>query len=366
MTTRRQIMVQTAFGRLGAAYDGVTLPLTTWSWVAESLRQMANVYAVSAIKPLSASLVDTAPALVTLLRRYLEVCAPGRTRLHERRGAQDLSHPLAPLPSLDPDRSIVFFTSGKDSTHLLLRLKEEGRAKDGALLAVYCTNLNRSETIYEQASTKEICAKLGIPLRTVRVTNGIKLNREAHNIGLREQLVAFLALPHILEHRASTLFYGLHGTSEHLAPALWTSDFEAFGLFLEFFKGWGLAVSKHVDFPNVDEERIIADLCARAPDLLRESTSCYTQPNFREQHHKLLSAKLPGIPLYKGCGNCLKCCRINAGMLLYAQERATWPEGPKRNLVAHLTKRFNEKFRDDHTLESMVNQLKEQKNAPVQ
>ena len=197
----------------------------------------------------------------------------------------------------------------------------------------------------------------------MRVTNGVKLNRLSHNIGLREQLILFLALPHILEHRAGAAYYGLHAQIGSLSPALWTADAEALGLASAFLAahGLGLACRKHIDFPDVDEERIIADLCARAPDLLRESTSCYTQPNFREQHHKMLSKKLPGLPLYKGCGNCVKCCRINAGLLLYAQERETWPEGPRKNLAAHITKRFNEKFKDDHTLESMVNQLKERK-----
>ena len=250
------------------------------------------------------------------------------------------------------ERVSIMFTGGKDSLHLLLKLIEQyGREN---IIAIYCKNLNRSEACYEKETVKIICDKLGVKYRLIDITNSIKLNRNDHNIGLREQLILGCALPYIMSFKASKVFYGLHDGFEKLTPALFTSHKKAFAHVTKSLTSYGvnLEIRNHIDYPDVSEISILKDLIENHYDLFLMTNSCYTQKNFREMHHEKQQSKYKTIRLYNGCGVCLKCLRINAALLIYRDVEKNKVESIR--LSQFIAGKFHRDYPGDNILKELV------------
>jgi 7-cyano-7-deazaguanine synthase in queuosine biosynthesis len=344
----RRLVVTAREGKLGATYPAAVVP----AFFPRALQETVSAYYASATKreprwrePPSANLA----ALVAEYFRHnngILINAATRPRL-----------PVVTTYVLDRRRVTITFTGGKDSTHLLMRVLERG-TPEAHVQAVYCKNLNRSETAYEQKAVVKICERLGVRLRTVDVTNSIKLNRAGHNIGLREQLILCLALPYIVEFGSGLVLYGLHEGFETVTPALYSSHKSAFEHYLAYLREFGveLEVRNHVDYPDVNELMIARDLIERGRELLDMGSSCYTQMNFREACHERLQAKMPDMPLYNGCGSCVKCLRINGAILLYDARARAAPAAQRAALARHLFEGFM-RFPHDHTLADVMEEI---------
>ena len=79
--------------------------------------------------------------------------------------------------------------------------------------------------------------------------------------------------------------------------------------------------------------------------LLSLTSSCYCQKNFREHRNDLLTSKFPKQYLYHGCGSCVKCMRINGGILAFTSNFT-------RDFAQHWFKQI-EKYPQDETLNSL-------------
>lgn len=346
----RKISIATGAGNFTATYPAEIVP----GWFQKCLSETVRAYAASASK----SPIITEGVSNNLFKLVHEYFIANRFPTPRQLPAQPSKNTFT-FPVFDKDRVSVMFTAGKDSLHLLVRLIERG-IRPGNIQAVYVKNLNRSETWYEQRAIPEIASLLGITYQIVDVTNSIRLNRTGHNIGLREQLILACALPYILDFKSPLIFYGLHDGFEHMSPPLYTSHKSAFDIYRNYlFEDFNvrLFVANHPDYPNVSEHSIAKDLITRHRDLLNKSRSCYTQKNFREHHHGNLQAKIPNIPIYNGCGYCLKCLRINGAILLYCEQAGKAPEPEKSFLRKHLKYSADEKFPHDKTLKDIVSLL---------
>jgi hypothetical protein len=257
----------------------------------------------------------------------------------------------------DPGRAIVYLTGGKDSVHLAVRLKEKLGAVN--VKAVYVAGLNRSETFYERRTVPIICSKIGIDVDIYECSNGIKLNRTGHNIGLREQLVIALSWPTIVNFNAGSLYFGLTHDESLIPSMLWTDTPEAFESMEEFGRYYGqqFKIKRHLDYPGITEELIMRDMIVQYPHLLKHVESCYTQMNWRENMHKML-ANSCGLEIYKGCGYCVKCCRINASMMLYDARIFLAPIAKRKILLQHILKMITEKFSDDSFLVETIKKVR--------
>ena len=271
--------------------------------------------------------------------------------------------PLVPTPvtyavwagpevPLRADRVTVLCSGGKDSVHLAVRLLETGCAPADCQL-VYVTNVNRSEAHYERLAVQRVAKELGVAHVLVPVTNGIRLNRFRHNIGLREQLLLGCALPHVVAFGSGRVLFGSMGREwEEFHPELYASHESAQTLYAAFLAASGIPVQigPHLDYPDHDERWMLEDFIRRHRALLTLTASCYTQANFRERHHALLAAKVSRLPIYQGCGICLKCLRINAGLLLYDLEMATAPRAQWDRLRQHVLTAQGARFPNDARL----------------
>lgn len=260
--------------------------------------------------------------------------------------AEPLGFGMLPLR---PDRATVLCSGGKDSVHLAARLLETGWPAQDVQL-VYVTNVNRSEAHYERQAVDRVARHLGIGAVQVPVTNGIRLNRGNHNIGLRQQLLLACALPHIVAFGSQRVFTGaLHEWDEF---GTYTSHQTTQAIFIDFLISAGVPITlaPHIDYPAVSDRGLLEDFIRRHRALLSLTASCFTQANFRERHHALLASKVPGLPIYHGCGVCVKCLRINAGLLLYDLELANAPRALWEKLRAHVVSAWHERFPDDPNL----------------
>ncbi len=246
------------------------------------------------------------------------------------------------LIKTDPKKHAVMLTSGKDSVHLLKFLVEKYGAEN--IIGIYVDRINKSEAIYEAAASKILADLFQIQFKKVEVTNSIDLNREGHNIGLRDQLLLTLALPFIFEFGAAKVWYGV--THHEQPPQLWTETQEAHQFVLEVIrKMWQVDLEVHFHCENGFHEFDILRDAVQDLGLLSLTSSCYCQKNFREHRNDLLTSKFPKQYLYHGCGSCVKCMRINGGILAFTSNFT-------RDFAQHWFKQI-EKYPQDETLNSL-------------
>lgn len=247
------------------------------------------------------------------------------------------------------ENNLVLFTSGKDSTYLLSKIASESKGKT---YAIYIPNINKSETYYEKKSTFQIASKLGVELIMPDIVNSIKINRDGHNIGLREQLLLMLALPVAQRYNCSNLYLGVYPNEK--PPELFAAWPETLKLTEQFFKEFNYNVNIKYFGENITEHLILKEMAKNQRELLHECTSCYSQLNFRETKHKRLKQKLPNIEIYKGCGSCIKCLRMNAALLPYMDDKFS---SEKKYLKKYIEVRHAGKWSKDKTLTSLLNDL---------
>lgn len=228
------------------------------------------------------------------------------------KGALESGRPIDSRDLLGPDRAsrssgrpLVFFTSGKDSLHLALYLK----ARSPVL--VYIDGLNRSESVYEKRTGAAFAKAFGFDFKILKIPKPIKRNRSGHNIGLRDQIIVATAYPLIQKLEISEVWFGV--THPVQPPELFTETFQAHDLASVLYDH---EVTVRFHFENGFSEMAIMKECIEK-DLLKFTSSCYSQPNFREHKHKLLKNKFPKQSLYHGCGSCLKCLRINGSIVAF-------------------------------------------------
>ena len=256
----------------------------------------------------------------------------------------------------NPDKHVVMFTSGKDSLHLLLRLIEEFGKEN--ILALYCSNINKSENYYETKAVKKICAHLGVRWKIIKVTNSIRLNRTNHNIGLREQLTLGTALPYILSWRAKHVWYGVYRAFDDIMSGVFSHHKSAFEIATGHLKevGVDLTISNHIDYP-IQNIMILKFLIEKHRDIFFMSSSCYSQLNFREMHHRREQKKYPDIELYHGCGICLKCLIANGGILLFDKKAQMAPGLQRDRLKNQIIRGYKSKHPDDGALKQIYDMM---------
>lgn len=254
----------------------------------------------------------------------------------------------------DKNKHVVMFTSGKDSLHLLLRLI--GEYGEENVLALYCKSINKSEAYYEVRSAEEICKKLGVKFKAIDISNSIKLNRENHNIGLRDQLTLCLSMPYIMDFKAHKVWYGITRGFVDLLSGVFSHHKTAFEFSQKYLESIGIniEISNHIDYPEVNEDKITKDLIENHRELLFMTSSCYAQLNWREKMHKNLQERVHNLEIYPGCGYCVKCCRVNMALLNYDNKNVE-DVTARQVLFKHIYKLYKEKFSDDKTLTDQIN-----------
>jgi len=216
--------------------------------------------------------------------------------------------------TFDDKKVAIAYSGGKDCVYLAIKLIESG-IKPENILNIYIPNINKSESHYEKIAVEKTSNFLGCQYHIVETKNSIKVNRSGHNIGTREQLIAGIALPYMIQFGASKLYFGLKKDSGDL---LFTDRRDVFDLFEKRIK---------YDVPQIDlipygplvgltDLSIAKYMVKNCPGILDLTSSCYTQINFRERRHKALQDKFPNIPLYNGCGSCQKCMIINGAIVI--------------------------------------------------
>lgn len=259
---------------------------------------------------------------------------------------------------LNPEKHVITLTGGKDSFFQLHKTAQETKPEN--ILCLYVENLNKSECVYEKKSIKKICQHYGVKYKIMRLTNSIKINRQSHNIGLREQLVFVVCLPEILKFKAKNIHYGVHqggyhGFQENKKASfsnMYTGTKHCWDLFFQLTKQYGLPDIELRAHPHEDDFETI-EAIMNDDDIFKVlplSSSCYTQINFRERHHQNLQKKFKTIKLSNGCGHCIKCVRINSGILLRELKRETVSPKEARFLFTHLKKKFRDHGAEDKTV----------------
>lgn len=210
----------------------------------------------------------------------------------------------------DDETSIVFLTTGKDSLFLLKKVLERGVRP----VAVYISGINRSESIYEKRAFWDACRVFGVPGKMFHFTNSIKYNRSGHHIGLRDQVISSIAIEN-LSSKKMNLYFGV--THVIQPPKLYSETKEAHAYLIR---------QAEKIYDNKIEVTFLSDLGFHEFDALKWiveenkldlTTSCYAQMNFREQKNRSMRSNFPIQKLYKGCGHCIKCLRINGAILAF-------------------------------------------------
>lgn len=323
-------------------------------WFKQLFYEMGQAYFYSATKDHEVYLEDVSEAMKNLIQEYYMGVGVHMSRFKHI----PLNRFTQAKHEVNLDKITVAFSGGKDCIHLLLKLIESGIDKKD-ITCVYITNLNRSESFYEQQSGAEICAKLGVEYALIPINNSIPVNRSGHNIGLREQLVSTLALPIMVKNGSSILYFG--NKIVNRPGQIWCTTPKPFELITERFAQSGITYQMMIhpghknDITDVD---ITNDMLENYPEYLQMSSSCYTQQNFREQKHKMLKQNLPDIPIYHGCGNCQKCVIING--CVYLKYKDTAPKGQVEHLKKHLNKKYQAKFLDNHDIQHLMEIINEQ------
>ncbi len=336
------------FGTMGlsANYD-VEYP----KWFSLLFREMAQIYFYSATKRPSISLQNVSAEMVNLLRGYLEANELKYDLRVTLPIVKDANYETA---KLDPNKFTVMLTGGKDSLHALMVLLEKHKKKN--IQCLYVPNINKSESYHEKIAVTEVCKKAGVRFRIIDASNSIQLNRSGHNIALRSQLLVTLALPYILDFGSHNVTFGL----EHLDypdPGLYTCSKESFDFFKNALNNTYNIKLNIVDHPMapIKEFDIIKQMIEKWPEYLDLSSSCYRQLNFREKQNSLLRERHPDFKCYQGCGNCVKCLRINGVKALYDSSghfASRW------NMAKEVNNIFVTKFSDDKELGNIVKELR--------
>lgn len=287
----------------------------TFPGLADLFSQVAYCYYLSAKKSGVIKATSLSQNSLDLIKRYLNI--------------NQISPKIVDIPKkipklefqfeLDDSKHVVFLTSGKDSVHLLQTIVGKFGAQN--VLAIYVDRLNKSEAVYESKNSEKIAAHFGVKYHRVEVVNSIKLNRDGHNIGLRDQMILVSALSEIFNFRASNVWYGV--THDEQPPSLWTETYDAHVYIQQLiWTMYGVKLSIHFHCENGVHELDIIREIVQDRALLDMTSSCYSQQNFREHKHDSVQRKFPKFPFYNGCGSCVKCMRINGGILAFTHAKS--------------------------------------------
>ena len=270
--------------------------------------------------------------------------------------ANEITYPEVPVSKMKKGKYTIMFTGGKDSLHVLMYLLNDKKVKPQDIQCVYIPNINKSETHYERQTVEKICTKAKVKFVVVEVSNSVRINREGHNIGLRDQLLVTLALPYIIDFQSPTVIFGLHHAFDKMDAPLFTSHSSAFNCLELALRNLGVEI-KIEPHPSrgISEIQITRELIEKYPEYFWMTNSCYRQLNFRERQHKACQERNPDFKIYHGCGSCLKCLRINGILALYESSgnfAARW------NMAKEVNNTFVKKYPHDETLLEVVKLLR--------
>lgn len=332
--------------RIEITYPDEFVPI----WFSKLFTEMVIAYWTCASRPSILDVSKLSKSTAKLIQRYFEVNELPLKIL----GEPDSTSKIGGLKyTQDKKKIAIMFSGGKDSVHLAIKLIEKyGREN---LTAFYVKNINKSESYYETRAAENICKKLEINLEIIRPTNSIKLNRMNHNISLRGELVATLALPYLIRDKISKIYFGTFSSFKKIDPPMFGEHEEA----LEYFNDWiapsGLHFDFHEHFADIKID-VYKDMVQKHRDILNMTSSCYTQLNFREHRYVIFKDNVPDIPIYDGCGSCIKCLRINSAILLFDPDAKNWPKDQIAFLLQHFVE-FSERYPNDGSFQEHLKLL---------
>jgi len=277
------------------------------------------------------------------------------------------STPFASIESLEPIRdykpnpknlNIFALTGGKDSALLLAIFKR--LYPNERCIAFYAPNINKSESVYEKEAAFLIAAKLKTKFINTKLKNSVRINRENHNIGLREPLALASLFGHLTE-KPTHIWFGSNRAFEKVHDKMFASSKSAADITAKLF--YPEEPPQILNFAALPENSIppvhfmFAELEASFPEIAKYVSSCYAQKNFREHKHDSLQKKFPTFKIYQGCGYCVKCMRINAQKYLLE-------ENPPPEFLTHL-KEYQEKSPDSEIELLLENISKKQIYIPI-
>lgn len=340
MEKQRTISTRVREMRIACTFPDSIIP----QWYPQLFNEVTVAYHACATKPSVVDLKMLSKPMETLTRRYFEVNGlapkftgePNSLKISSNRDIKQESK-----------KSAVFFSGGKDSVHLALRLLETHDKND--LFAVYVANLNKSETYYEARATKAICDRLGIKHVIVRPVNSIRLNRANHNISLRGQMIFTLSLPYLIREKIKHIYFGNFFSFDEIHPPMFGEHKEALGYLNSWLEPFGLNYEFHPHFVKQNIE-IYEEMIGKWRDILDMTSSCYTQMNFREHRFAHFKAKVPDIPVYAGCGTCIKCLRINSAILLFDKFAKEAPLDQQEYLMNHF-RNWSDRYPEDESFQ---------------
>lgn len=337
---RSSLEIRGEYGRLSIAYP---FKINYENEFSELFRAVYTLYTISVSNAKAIYTNKLTPNGIEILNNYLSI---------NKIKTELLTYDWEPYTNADfkinGDNNLILFTSGKDSTYLLTKLIKQNKKT----YAIYFPNINKSESIYEKKSVVEICKDLNVPLIIPKVTNSIRVNRDGHNIGLREQLLLSLAMPVAEKYGCSNIYLGVYATEK--PPELYAAWPETLSLTEKLLTDFNYNVS--INYMNEETEyTVLKSLAQNNSNLLRKCTSCYSQINFRENKHKRLKEKLPNLDIYKGCGSCIKCLRINSALLPSFYKTSYKSEA--QYLERYIRKRQQERYSKDLTLRTLLDDL---------
>jgi len=324
-------------------------------WFSSIFSEMVQAYYFSVTKPYLVKLKRVSEPIQNLIKRYYSINELKADYINIGEASSEKSDKEY---SFDPKRVCIAFSSGKDCVHLLKRLIEQG-IEPNNILCIYTDRVNKSEAIYEKKAGEIICAQIGCHFKVIKISSGIKFNRDGHNIGLRGQLSGMLSLPYMLEFGSNVLYLGLKRLG-HKVPQVWTDDPEAneyLNQRLNEVAGVKIDWRVHTDFygEGITGVKIMEDMAGKYRSLLDLTSSCYTQINFREKRNATLQAKVPNLPIYNGCGNCRKCVEINAAILIWDKNvQENTPLSEQKKLLIHLNERFDGNFSHETEVKELL------------
>lgn len=319
------------FGKSGIS---VNYDVPFLAWFPSFFRQMAHVYHYSAKLGENAILRWTIPPLVELLTEFLK--GKGLSgKISMTMGASPTQFEKTPPPKMNPKKYTVMFNGGIKSTLTLLRLVES-QGKEN-VQCIYVPNINKNEMHGHLLSATLICGKAGVSLIVVDAWNSINVNKDNENIGLRDQLLVTLALPHILKFGSSIVIFGTEYSDQIYQKAL-----EYFNVHL-IITGQSLKVSETV-----------RQLIEKWPEYLYLTSSCAKQDKFRKRQYDKLLQLHPGFKAYIGCGNCLECCKINGILSFYTQSGNA---AERWNMAKKVNNTYIFSFQRDAELTEIVKEL---------
>lgn len=346
MQKQRTISTRVRDMRMACTFPDALIP----QWYPQLFNEVTVAYHACATKPSVIDIKMLSEPFAKLTRRYFEV-----NKLQPKYMGESSSLKISSNRDIkqDENKIAVFFSGGKDSVHLAVKLAEKYHSKD--IFCIYVANLNKSESFYEARATKAICDKLGFKYEIIRPTNSIKLNRMNHNISLRGQLIFTLALPYLIREKIKHIYFGNFFSFDEIHPPMFGEHKEALGYLNEWLKPFNLNYTFHPHFVKENIE-IYQDMIEKWRDILDMTSSCYTQMNFREHRFKLFKARVPDIPIYAGCGSCIKCLRINSAILLFDKNAQTAPIEQQKYLMEHF-KSWSARYPEDESFQDHFSRL---------